>query len=190
MSILILAISCLITSNLPWFMDLIFQAPMQYCSYSTRFSSPLTSTTGCSFCFVSISSFFLELFLHSSPVAYQASTDLGSLSFSIISFCLFVLFQIWLWRTVGLDYRTYTGLGKQTLEGHKRNLVCTRTQEKRKVIPQPWCIPLPIWNQSVIPCPVLTFASWPAYRFLRRQVRWSGISISWRILHSLLWSTQ
>ena len=29
--------------------------------------------------------------------------------------------------------------------------------------------------------PVLTIASWPAYRFLRRQVRWSGIPISWRI---------
>ena len=24
---------------------------------------------------------------------------------------------------------------------------------------------------------------WPAYRFLRSQVRWSGIPISWRILH-------
>jgi len=52
---------------------------------------------------------------------------------------------------------------------------------------QPWCIPFPILNQSVIPCPVLTVASWPAYRFLRRQVRWSGIPISWRIFHSLLW---
>ena len=30
----------------------------------------------------------------------------------------------------------------------------------------------------------------PAYRFLRRQVRWSGIPISLRIFHSLLWSTQ
>ena len=28
-----------------------------------------------------------------------------------------------------------------------------------------------------------------AYRFLRRQVRWSGIPISFRIFHSLLWST-
>ena len=35
-----------------------------------------------------------------------------------------------------------------------------------------------IWNQAVVPCPVLTVASWPAYRFLRRQVRWSGIPIS------------
>ena len=30
-------------------------------------------------------------------------------------------------------------------------------------------------------CPVLTVASWPAYRFLRRQVRLSVIPISWRI---------
>ena len=55
---------------------------------------------------------------------------------------------------------------------------------------QPWCTLLPIWNQSVVPCLVLIVASWPAYRFLRRQVRWSVIPISWRISHSLLWSTQ
>ena len=45
---------------------------------------------------------------------------------------------------------------------------------------QPWHTPFPIWNQSVIPCPNLTVASWPAYRFLRRLVRWSGIPISFR----------
>ena len=50
---------------------------------------------------------------------------------------------------------------------------------------EPWDTPFPIWNQSVVPCPVLTVASWPAYRFLRRQVRWSGIPISWRLFHSL-----
>ena len=55
---------------------------------------------------------------------------------------------------------------------------------------QPCCTPFPIWNQSIVPCPVLTATSWPAYRFLRRQVRWSGIPISWRIFHCLLWSTQ
>ena len=32
-----------------------------------------------------------------------------------------------------------------------------------------------------MPCPVLTVASWPLYRFLRKQVRWSGIPFSWRI---------
>ena len=46
---------------------------------------------------------------------------------------------------------------------------------------QLWHTPFPIWNQSVVPCPVLTVALWPTYRFLKRQVRWSGIPISWRI---------
>ena len=45
------------------------------------------------FCFGSIPSFFLELFLHWSPVAYWAPTDLRSSSFSILSFCLFILFK-------------------------------------------------------------------------------------------------
>ena len=30
---------------------------------------------------------------------------------------------------------------------------------------QPWSTPFPIWNQSVGPCPFLTVASGPAYRF-------------------------
>ena len=55
---------------------------------------------------------------------------------------------------------------------------------------QPWHTPFPIWNQSIIPCLVLTVASWSVYRFLRRQVKWPGIPISWRIFYSLLWSTQ
>ena len=54
---------------------------------------------------------------------------------------------------------------------------------------QPWRTPFPVWNQSIVSCPVLTVAC-PAYRFLKRQVRWSGIPISFRIFHSLLWSTQ
>ena len=45
----------------------------------------------------------------------------------------------------------------------------------------PWRIPFPIWNQLFVPCLVLTVAFWPTYRFLRRQVRWSGILLSWRI---------
>ena len=28
---------------------------------------------------------------------------------------------------------------------------------------QPWRTPFPTWNQFVVPCPVLTVASWPAY---------------------------
>ena len=52
MSTFTLAISCLTTSNLPWFMDLTFQVPMQYCSlhHRTLLLSPVTSTTGYCFC--------------------------------------------------------------------------------------------------------------------------------------------
>ena len=46
---------------------------------------------------------------------------------------------------------------------------------------QPWHTPFPIWKESVVPCPVLTVVSWPAYRFLKSQVRCSGIPISLRI---------
>ena len=50
--------------------------------------------TGCCFCFGSVSSVFLELFLHWSPVACWAPTDLGSSSFSVLfafSYCSWVL---------------------------------------------------------------------------------------------------
>ena len=89
-----LAISCLTTSSLPWFMDLTFQVPMQYCSLQhwTLLPSPVTFTTGCCFCFGSVSSFFLELFLYCSPLAYWAPTNLGSSSFSVLSLCLLILF--------------------------------------------------------------------------------------------------
>ena len=94
MSVVTLAISCLTTANLPWIMDLTFQVPMQYCSLQHRTLplSPVKYTTGYCFCFGFIPSFFLELFLHWSPVAYWAPTDLGISSFSILSFCLFILF--------------------------------------------------------------------------------------------------
>ena len=90
---LTLDISCWTTSNLPWFMDLTFQIPMQYCSlhHWTLLPSPVTSTAERCFCFGSVSSFFLEIFLYSSSVAYWAPNNLGSSSFSVIYFCLFIL---------------------------------------------------------------------------------------------------
>ena len=50
---------------------------------------------------------------------------------------------------------------------------CTLNKQGDNI--QPWCTAFPIWNQSVVPCPALTIASWPADRFLKRQVRWSGM---------------
>ena len=60
-------------------MDLTFQVPMQYCSlqHRTLLLSPVTPTAGYCFCFGSLPSFFLELFLHWSPVAYWALPTWG-----------------------------------------------------------------------------------------------------------------
>ena len=60
-------------------MDLAFQVPMQYYSllHLPLLLSTVTSTTECCFHFDSISSFFLELFLHSSPVAHWAPPTWG-----------------------------------------------------------------------------------------------------------------
>ena len=55
---------------------------------------------------------------------------------------------IWLWRPVGFDYRTSTGLGKQMLGRHKQNLVCTRTQEKGVASPQKTEPDLPVSGQE------------------------------------------
>ena len=66
---------------------------MQYSlQHQTLLSPPETFTMGHCFSYGPVSSFFLELFLHSSSVAYWVPTDLGSSSFSVISFCLFILF--------------------------------------------------------------------------------------------------
>ena len=74
-----LSISCLIIPNLPWFMDLPFQVPMQYCSLQhwTLLSPPDTPTARHCFHFSSVFSFFLELPLQSSKVAYWIPTYLG-----------------------------------------------------------------------------------------------------------------
>ena len=53
---------------------------------------------------------------------------------------------------------------------------------------QPCPTPSSILNESVVSYRVLIVASWPAHRFLTRQVRWSGIPISLRAFHRLpLW---
>ena len=54
----------------------------------------------------------------------------------------------------------------------------------------PWCTPFPIFNQSIVPCPVLIVASLPTHKFLSRQIRWAAIPNSLRTFHSLLWSIQ
>ena len=66
-----LAISCLTTSNLPWFIDLTFQVPMQYCSlqHQTLLLSPVTSTTGCCF-------WWLHIFILSGVISSRISSSI------------------------------------------------------------------------------------------------------------------
>ena len=88
-----LAISCLITSNLPWFMDLTFQVPVQYSSNSIRFY--FHQLIEHRFCIGPAASFFLGLLgavLHSSPVAYWTPYDLGVSCFGVISSLLSIQF--------------------------------------------------------------------------------------------------
>ena len=79
MSVFTLAISFLITSSLPLFMDLTIHVPMQYCSlqHQTLLSPSDTFIAGHCFCFGSTSLFFLELFLCFSSASYWTPTDLG-----------------------------------------------------------------------------------------------------------------
>ena len=79
-------------------MALTFQVPMQYCflQHWTLLPSPVTSTTGHCFRFGSMSSFFLELFLHSSPVAYGYLLTWG-VHLSVHTFLPFILS----WRSQG-----------------------------------------------------------------------------------------
>ena len=96
MLMLTLVISCLTTSNLPWFMDLTFQVPIAILLFTASDLASITSPIHnwvFVFFFGFIPSFFLELFLHWSQVSYWAPTDLGNSSFNIRSFCLFILFM-------------------------------------------------------------------------------------------------
>ena len=88
-------ISCLTASNLPWFMDLTFQVPMQYCSlhHQTLLPSPVISTIGRCFGSSSILLSFWGYFSTLLQYHMRHLLDLESSSFSVISFCLFILFM-------------------------------------------------------------------------------------------------
>ena len=95
MSMLTLAISCLTISNSPRFMDLAFQFLSDIVLYIIRlyFHHQTHPHLGIVSALAQPHSFLLELCLYSSPVAYWAPINLGSSCFSVLSFCLFMLFM-------------------------------------------------------------------------------------------------
>ena len=143
---------------------------MQYCSYSIRFyfSPQTTSTTRYCSCFGSAPSFLLELFLCSFPVVHWAPTDLESSSFSVISFCLFMVFMGFSRQERGsglpfpspmdhilseLSTMTHLcrvalyGMAHSFIELDKQNLVHTRTKGKGQWPPRETepDLPLSVW---------------------------------------------
>ena len=84
-------ISYLTIFSLPWFMDLTFQVLMQYCSLQhwTLFYHQI-HPQWVSFLIWPRSSFFLELFLISSPIVYWKPTNLSGSCSGVISFCLWL----------------------------------------------------------------------------------------------------
>ena len=99
-----LAISCLPTSNLPWFMDLTFPVPMQYCFFSIGLYTSITSHIHNWLLFL----LWLHLFILSGFISPLISSSIlgtyqpGASSFSVLCFCLFILF-------VGFSRQKYWG---------------------------------------------------------------------------------
>ena len=79
---------------------------------------------------------------------------------------------------MGFNYRTYTGLGKQTLEGHKQNFVHTRTQEKGAVTLLETDPDMPVSLQEA---PV---EAWITSGLLQGQ--WHGVQ---HCVHGIFWRT-
>ena len=93
MFIFTLAFSCSTTSNLPWFMDLIFQVPLKYCSYIIGLYFHHQSHPQLCIVFGLALSLYSLWSYYSMQIAHWVPIDLRSSSFSVISFCLFMLFM-------------------------------------------------------------------------------------------------
>ena len=131
------------------------------------------------FCFVSILSFFLELFLHWSPVAYWARTDLGSSSFSILSFCLFILslgFSRLEYQS-GLPTRTFRTNTQKRCLFHYRGLECKSRKPRNTSCNRqiwPWIME---WSRAkanrVLPGGRTSHSKYPLPEQKRRLYTWT-----------------
>ena len=122
MSMFTLAISCLTTSNLPWFTDLTFQVPKNIVLYSIDFT-PITSHIHNWVLFL----LWLCLFILPGAISPLISSSiLGTCQpeefiFSVLSFCLFILFM-------GFARQEYwSSLSFPSSEDHVLSELSTRT---------------------------------------------------------------
>ena len=81
-------------------------------------------------------------------------------------------------RLISLPAILIPAYALSSLAFHTMYSACKLNQQGDNI--QPWYTTFPIWNHTVVLCLVLNVASWPAYRFHGRQVRWFSIPISLR----------
>ena len=154
-----------------------------HCSHIFLFCLPWSDGTGCHYLR------FLFLFLiFSFKLAFNPPSSPSSKG-SLVPFCFLPLecyhLHIWFWYSPAILIPAY-----QTSSPAFHMMCSVYKLNKWGDSKHPCHTSFSILNQSVVPYRVITVASWPTYRFLRRQVRWSGIPISLRLFNSLLWPTQ
>ena len=127
-------------------------------------------------------------------LSFKPALSLSSFTFSSRGSLVLLHFLPWGWCHLhiwGYWYFSQQSWFQLVLHPAQHFAWCTLHRSSISSVTCTTCLsPFPIWNQSIVPCPVLTVASWPAYRFLRKQVKRSGIPIPLTMFHSLLWFTQ
>ena len=133
MSMFILAIPCLITSDLPWFIDLTFQVPMQYCclQHQTLLPTPQLSVV-----------FALAPSLHSEVISPLISSNiLGTYQGPSSQGNSFSSGDVWMWELdceesqVPKNWCFWTVVLETTLESP---LDCKEIQPVHSEGYQPW----------------------------------------------------
>ena len=116
MSTFTLVISCLTTSNLPWFMDLTFHVPIKYCSLQRRTLLPSKSHPQLSVVFALVLSLHSFWSYFSTDFQYHIRHLLTWGVHLSVSFCLFILFmefsrqEYWLACHSPLQWTTFFSL--------------------------------------------------------------------------------
>ena len=102
--------------------------------------------------------------------------------FSSLLSALWVLSSLYLRLLIFIPATLIPGYASSSLAFHMMYTAYKLNKQGDNI--QPLRTPFPIWNQSVVPCQILTVVSWPACRFCRKQVKWSRIPITWEQLLS------
>ena len=83
-------------------------------------------------------------------------------------FAIRMVLSAYLWLLTFLPIIWILACASSSLEFLMRYSACKLNKQGDNI--QPWRTNFPILNESVVACPILTVASWPTYRFRRRQV--------------------